>query len=134
MTRLEALCDSFCHMYGAFDPLSDAYRLRNPMLLLAFNLKHPRDEKGRRIFRSITVGYENGCYDLRLKCSGQSRSRLRPEDVLSKLVCLYGNPVAATRKIVKFLRHALSDDTIPETVTLGWFLEDQVTKETSDAR
>lgn len=129
MTRLEALCDSFCHMYGAFDPLSEAYRLRNPMMLLAFNLKHPRDEKGHRIFRSIIVGYENGLYDLRLKCSGQSRSKLQPEDPVSKLVCLYGNPIAATRKVVKFLRHALNDDTIPESVHLGWFMEDQPVKE-----
>jgi hypothetical protein len=124
MTRLEALCDSFCHMYGAFDPLSDAYKLRNPMLLLAFNLKHPRDEKGRRIFRSITIGYENGVFDLSLKCTGRTRANLTPKSTLTDLVHTYGNPTSSVRYIVNFLRHALHDDSITPGTELSWFVQD----------
>lgn len=133
MTRLEALCDAFAKMYGALDPLSDAYRLRNPLMLLAFAPKHTRDEKGRRVFKTFIAGYENGLLDLKIKCSGQSRCRLQPTDPLVKLVNQYGNPTSATRTIVKFLRHALNDDTIPEGVTLGWFLEAPM-KEESDGQ
>jgi hypothetical protein len=121
--RLEALCDSFAKMYGALDPLSDAYKLRNPLLLRAFNPKHDRDEKGRRIFKTFVAGYENGLLDLRIKCSGQSRARLTMESPLVELVNLYGNPTTALKSMIRFLRHALQDENIREDVQLGWFLE-----------
>jgi hypothetical protein len=104
--------------------MGEAYHLRNPMLLKAFAPKHARDEKGRRVFRSFVAGYENGLIDLRIKCSGRSRSHLQPVDPIEKLICVYGNNRSATRTVVNFLRHALKDDSIPETVNLGWFLED----------
>lgn len=123
MRRLEALVDAFARLNGALDPLSDAYRLRNPLLLLAFNPKHPRDEKGRRVFKHFVAGYENALLDVRIKCSGRSRARLRPEDALVNLVHTYGQPTTALRSVVKFVRHALNDDTVPESIHLGWFLE-----------
>jgi hypothetical protein len=126
--RLEALADSFAHMYGALDGMSDAYHLRNPIMLKAFAPKHARSDKGYRVFNSFVAGYENALLDLRIKCSGKSRARLTPESPLVDLVTTYGNPVTATRGLVKFLRHALNDNDIPESVTLGWFLEDQVIK------
>jgi hypothetical protein len=128
MKRIEALADAFAHMYGALDGMSDAYHLRNPIMLKAFAPKHARDEKGRRVFNSFVAGYENALLDLKIKCSGKSRARLTPESPLVDLVTTYGNPVTATRGLVKFLRHALRDDDIPEGVKLGWFLEDQTVK------
>jgi hypothetical protein len=120
--RIEALCDSLCKMYGALDPLSDAYQLRNPLLLRAFNPKHSRDSKGRRVFSNFVAGYDNAILDLKIKCSGKGRGRLTPESPLVDLLHLYGNPSTALKSLVRFLRHALNDDTIPESVPLGWFL------------
>jgi hypothetical protein len=122
--RVHALVDAFAKLNGALDANSDAYKLRNPLMLKAFSPKHDRDEKGRRRFRSFTSGYDNGILDVQIKCSGKSFSKsVGPEAPLSALVCLYGNPVSATRYIVNFLRHALEDDTITESIPLAWFLE-----------
>lgn len=123
MKRLEALADAFAKMYGALDPTSEAYHLRNPGLLRAFSPKHERDEKGRRIFVSFVAGYENLLLDLKIKASGQSRAKLTPESPLVDLVHVYGNKTSSLRYIVNFLRHALKDPDIPECVNLGWFLE-----------
>jgi hypothetical protein len=128
MKRLEALADSFAKMYGALDPQSDAYHLRNPLLLRAFSPKHLRDDKGRRIFVSLVAGYENALLDIFIKCSGQSRAKLTPESTITDLVHTYGNPTSAARYIVNFLRHALKDDTITERTNLRWFLEDDEKK------
>ena len=130
ISRVHALVDAFAKLNGALDPTSDAYRLRNPLMLKAFSPKHDRDEKGRRRFRSFTSGYDNGILDVQIKCSGKSFSKsVGPEAPLSALVCLYGNPISAARYIVNFLRHALEDDTITENIPLGWFLEVPATTE-----
>lgn len=129
--RLIALVDAFANLNGALDPQSKAYKLRNPLMLKAFSPNHERDEDGNRRFRSFVSGYDNGIIDIKIKCSGQSyyaKRGLGPQSPLSDLVCLYGNQAAATRKVVNFLRHALNDDTIPQNVNLGWFLEDQTTQ------
>jgi|SRR5579859_969443 len=133
MRRIEALVDALAKLYGGLsDPLSDAYKLRNPIMLKAFNPKHERDDKGYRRFKHLVAGYENAILDVKIKCSGRSRSHLQPVDPLWKLVCLYGNPRAATRTVVKFLRHALNDDTIPEDVTLSYFIEGEIDARSSN--
>lgn len=122
--RIHALADAFCHLNGAFDPQSDAYKFRNPLRLKAFSPRHNQDEKsGLRIFRSLTSGYDNGIIDLTIKCSGKSFSKIGPESTLKDLVCLYGNTPAAARTIKNFLQKALNCDIISETTKLGWFLE-----------
>src|SRR6266581_3000602 len=118
--RLEALVDSFAHMHGALDGMSEAYHLRNPIMLKAFAPKHVRDAKGHRVFNSFVAGYENALLDLRIKCSGKSRARLTPESSLVDLITTYGNNTSCLRYIVKFLRHALNDPDIPESVQLKW--------------
>ena len=130
ISRISALVDAFAKLNGALDPQSDAYKLRNPLLLKAFSPKHDRDDKGRRRFRSFTSGYDNGILDVQIKCSGKSYSKsVGPDTPLTSLVCLYGNPISATRYVVNFLRHALEDDTITENIPLGWFLEVPATTE-----
>jgi hypothetical protein len=126
--RIESLADAFAKLYGAADPTSDAHYLRNPGLLRAFNPKHSRDEKGRRIFSSYVAGYENLLLDLKIKISGSSRSKLGPESLLVDLVHIYGNNTSTLKYIVNFLRHSLRDDTIPTDVKLGWFIEDTEVK------
>lgn len=126
MTRIEALCDAFCKMKGWHDPLSQAYQLRNPMMLRAFSPKHEKTEDGFRVFKSFSSGYDNGVIDLKIKCSGGSRAKLTPDSTLVDLVRCYGEPATAARYIKNFVRHALKDDTIAETQRLGWFLEDVI--------
>ena len=127
--RLDALVDAFAHLNGWHDPKSDAYQLRNPLLLKAFSPKHERDEQGRRRFPSFAAGYDNGLLDAKIKCMGKSFSKLTPDSTLTELTCVYGNSAAATRAIKNFLRAALHDDTIMESQPLGWFLADQIVKE-----
>jgi hypothetical protein len=128
--RLHALADAFANMNGAAGPTSVAYRLRNPLLLKAFSPKHIKDEtSGCRIFKTLTAGIDNGLIDLKIKCSGNSFSKIGPDSSLSDLVCLYGNPRSATRFIVNFLRHALEDETISDSIKLSWFLESPEVKE-----
>ena len=127
MTRIEALADAFAKINGWHDPMSDAYRLRNPGMLKAFSPKHIKDEKGYRIFNSFPSGYDNLILDLKIKCSGGSHSRLKPDDTIINLVLCYQMPETAATYIKKFLRHALNDENIMERQPLGWFLEDRKT-------
>lgn len=124
MKRIECLADSLAKMYGALDPLSEAYKLRNPGMLKAFSPKHSRSEKGYRIFGSFIAGYENLALDLKIKCSGKSRAKLTPKSQLVDLLHIYGQPTSALKSVVRFLRHALDDETIPEAVEIGWFCQD----------
>jgi hypothetical protein len=120
--RIEALADAFAHMLGALDPLSEAYKLRNPLLIRAFNPKHARNEKGHRIFKTFIAGYENSLLSLRLHCQGKLRSHIGPETPVVELLHLYGHPTTALKSFIRFLRHALEDDNLPSDVKLGWFL------------
>ena len=128
MTRIEALADAFAKMNGWHDPLSQAYKLRNPGMLKAFSPKHVKDESGYRIFNSFPSGYDNLILDLKIKCSGGSHSRLKPDDTLKNLTMCYGNPESSATYLKKFLRHALCDENIMESQPLSWFLEDQQAK------
>lgn len=125
MTRIEALADAFAKINGWHDPMSECYRLRNPGMLKAFSPKHAKNDNGYRIFNSFPSGYDNLILDLKIKCSGGSHSRLKPEDTIINLVCCYQMPETSATFIKKFLRHALNDENIMERQQLGWFLEDQ---------
>jgi hypothetical protein len=124
MKRIEALVDALASLTGWANPHSEAYFLRNPLLLKAFSPKHERDEQGRRQFSSFSAGYDNAVLDASIKCSGKSFSKLTPDSTLIELVCVYGHTPAAARAVKNFLRAALKDDTILESQKLGWFMED----------
>ena len=128
ITRLEALVGAFAKMHGALDPMSKAYRLRNPLMLKAFSPKHEKDEDGYRVFNSFPSGWDNATLDLTIKCSGGSHSRLKPDDTLENLVMCYGLPKTSAVYIKKHLRQALDDENIMATQRLGWFLEDKEDK------
>jgi hypothetical protein len=127
--RIHALVDALSRLNGALDPTSDAYQLRNPLLLKAFSPKHDRNEAGLRRFKSFTSGYDNGILDVKIKCSGKSFSKIGPESTLKDLVCLYGNPATATKSVKNFIRAALNDDAVEDRTPLKWFLEDEGKKE-----
>jgi hypothetical protein len=125
LTRIEALAGALAKLHGAFDPLSEAYRTRNPGLLKAFSPKHEKNENGYRVFNSFASGWDNLCLDLLIKCSGGSHARLKPDDTLINLVLCYGEPKTAATYVKKFLRKALSDENIMERTMLSFFMEDQ---------
>lgn len=131
ISRLHALVDALSQLNGWSNPRSEAYRLRNPLLLKAYSPKHICDDQGRRIFSSFTAGYDNSLLDCRIKCSGKSHSKLTPDNTLMDLVCVYGNDKSATRSVKNFLQAALQTDMIFNSQKLSWFLEDEI-KEPKD--
>ena len=128
LTRAEALTGAFANLHQALNPLSDAYKLRNPIMLKAFSPKHEKSENGYRIFNSFASGWDNAILDILIKCSGGSHARLKPDDTLINLCLCYGEPATAATKIKKFLRKALGDENIMERTPLSWFVEDQPKK------
>lgn len=125
--KTEALLDAFSSCYGAFtDPESEAYVLRNPLMIKSYGLpgKHPIDSQGHRVFDSMLSGYRAGLFDLEIKLSGNSRAKLSPDDKLENLLRVYGiTELGGMKKIVSFLRRALKDQEIQITTQLKYFLE-----------
>src|SRR6185312_3536769 len=100
-------------MYRAFDPDTEAYQTRNPGLLKWHHtFRHPVNENYVRRFTSFVGGYRALLEDLRMKASGQNRSKLKPDSPLLHLVRVYGQPDTAADYLVKFLRRALPDEEI----------------------
>lgn len=126
VTRLEALQDAIAHANRIQEPESDAYKLRNPLLIRSFALpgKNEVDEKGRRVFNSMISGYRAGLFDLQLKIEGKSRAKLRPEDPLSSLLCVYGlKEPSEHKRVLRFLRPALNDESLTTSTPISHFLE-----------
>lgn len=126
VNRLEALHDAIASLRGWNSPESEAYQLRNPLLIQSFSRpgKNEIDAKGRRIFSSSLAGLRAGIYDIELKISGKSRAGLRAEDNLSNLLRVYGLPEKlAHQQVVKFLKRALKDDSLTTETPLAYFRE-----------
>ena len=60
INRIEVLVDALSVLNGVNKPDSEAYQLRNPLLLRSFARpgKHDVDEQGRRVFDSYLGGYK----------------------------------------------------------------------------
>jgi hypothetical protein len=123
MNRLEALADAIARDSGWHDPQSEAYRTRNPGLLPAISPRHPRNERGLRIFDSGLSGYQALLFDLRVKCSGQSRANLAKDATLLDLMAVLNRPRGSALVVAKFLRHALGNAEIKPETPLSWFME-----------
>lgn len=125
--RIEILLDSLGCLNGAFhDPASPAYRLKNPALVKSFSQigKHLTDEDGTRIFTSHLAGYKANLYDIERKITGTSRARITTSDPLSVLFSLYGvTEPAGQKKLIRFMRVALNDETVSEKLTLAEYLQ-----------
>lgn len=122
---IEALVDAIGHCNGINSPESEAYRLRNPLLLKSFARpgKHFLDDKGRRVFDSFQAGYKASCFDIQLKITGKSRAGLKPDDAIVNLLGCYGlKEKLAQDKIVNWLRKALQDISISANTPLAYFL------------
>jgi hypothetical protein len=121
MIRIEALADALTRQ-NKYEPDSHSYQTRNPGLLRAHASKYVTDGDGVRVFNSFLDGYQALLYDLQVKCSGQSRTRLKPNSTLDDLLMAYGYRKTAVEQVVRFLRRALRDDSITHETPLSYFL------------
>jgi hypothetical protein len=120
MTRIEALALALAHANNWMEPDSLAFSLMNPGLLKAFKLSQTMDANQHRVFESVLNGFQALLYDLETKCSGRSRSKLKPTSAITDLLAVYSqsNPGA----VLKFLRKALNVS-ITDKTPLSFFLE-----------
>lgn len=128
INKIECIVDSLARINGASDPESEAYQLRNPLLLISFAKpgKHDTDDKGRRVFSSYINGYKAGVYDVTLKCSGKSRANVASDGTLSELLACYGiKHKAGVENIVNFIRRALKNQDIYPDTPISFFLDDK---------
>ncbi len=123
MRRLEALADAIAKYTGYHSPDSEAYQTRNPGLLKAWSVRHPRTDSGVRVFDSHIDGYQALLFDLKIKAVGKSRYHLTGDSTLLDLMHAYQFPPTMAGFLVKFLRQALPDDATAETSTLNFFME-----------
>jgi hypothetical protein len=124
--RLEALVDAVCDLFGGMYPGSEAYNLRNPLLVKSWARagKHEIDEQGRRVFSSFLNGYKAGLYDIELKARGTSRANVSPDSPLSDLLLCYQiENRASQQKVVSFLKRALNDESISINTPVSFFVE-----------
>jgi hypothetical protein len=123
--RVEAIVDILGKLNGMGDPESEAYALRNPLLIRSFARpgKHETDEGGRRIFSSFLSGYKAALFDATLKIEGKSRAGLKPTDTLTNLLGVYGiKELGGIHSVVVFLRKALKDPNIDKATPLSYFM------------
>lgn len=124
MNKIEALVDAIGKVNGIHNPESEAYRLRNPLLIRSFARpgKHETDEQGRRVFKSLLSGYKAALFDMELKITGQSRAGLQPTSTLSNVLGVYGiRELGGVSNVVSFLRRALDDPNINSSTPLSYF-------------
>lgn len=127
VSRLEALHDAIASLRSWGNPDSDAYQLRNPLLLPSFSRpgKNEVDDKGRRVFNSSLAGVRAGLFDLQLKITGESRAGLKKDDKLENLLRVFNITEAlGQQQVVKFLRRALKTEEVTRQTPLAWFSED----------
>ena len=118
INRIEALVDSIAFLHRAYQPDSEAYKLRNPMMLKNYAPpgKHKVDDQGYRVFDSLLGGYKSGVYDVTIKLKGESNSGIKVTDTLRNLLAVYSiNKEEDINLVVFFLRKAVSKDITPLT-------------------
>lgn len=119
MDKIESLALAITKTTGGFDPTTEAYQLCNPGLLKAYSEKQKADGTYRR-FKQWQAGFKALTFDLFLKCSGNSRSRLTGASPLTSLLELW--EIKDARKVVLFLQRSLNDATINESTQLEYFV------------
>ena len=126
VNRIESIVDVLGKLNGMGDPSSDAYALRNPLLMRSFARpgKHETDDSGRRVFTSLLSGYKAAVFDVTLKIEGKSRAGLKPTDTVTNLMGVYGiRELGGVAAAVKFLKVALKDPEISKDTPLSYFME-----------
>lgn len=127
MNKIEVIVDGIGKLNGCpNDPESEAYRLRNPLMLKSYARlgKHEVTPEGIRIFTSFLSGYKAATFDVELKLKGQSRANVKSDSGLDQLLLCYGIKTAgAVDNVVSFIRRALADDSITRHTPCSYFLE-----------
>lgn len=126
INKIEAIVDAIGKLNGMHNPESDAYLLRNPLMIKSFARpgKHETDEQGRRMFNSLLAGYKAATYDVKLKLEGNSRAGLKPNDCLENLLGVYNiKELGGISNVVSFLKRALKDESLTKRTPLAYFLE-----------
>ena len=124
MDRLEALACAIASHNDWLEPDSIAFKLRNPGMLKAFKLTQPMDAEQNRIFESMVDGFQALLFDLRTKCSGRSRSKLKQESTITDLMAVYGHGFSVAATVALYLRKALGDPEITDKTPLSFFLSE----------
>jgi hypothetical protein len=122
--KLEALAEAIVHVSGYREPGSTLYLARNPGGLRAFKPEHLRDADGNRIFGSVIDGLQALLFDTALKLEGMSKACLQPSDTLQDFAVSCGQPFTAADAYAKFLRKALSNESISRKTALAFLLEE----------
>lgn len=120
--RLEALAEAVSSVSGYHVPGSPLYTARNPGGLRAYG--KPADEHGNRLFNSVIDGLQALIFDTQLKLQGMSRHCLQPSNTLQDFAVSHGQPITAAEAFAKYLRKALTDETINKKTELRYFLEE----------
>ena len=130
INKVEEIVDSIGKLFGCpNDPESEAYKLRNPLMLKSFARvgKHATDANGVRVFTSFLSGYKAACFDVQLKLEGKSRANVQPDSPLDALLACYGVKMGgAVDNITSFLRRALGDNSITRHTACSYFIENVV--------
>lgn len=128
MNKIEIIVDAIGKLNGCpNDPESEAYKLRNPLMLKSYARlgKHEVTTDGIRIFTSFLSGYKAATFDVSLKIGGKSRANIKSDSPLSQLLACYGIKTSvAIDNVVSFIRRALSDISITKDTPVSYFLDE----------
>ena len=127
ITRIEALFDALASLKGWNNPDSQAYQLRNPLMVKSFSKpgKNEITAEGYRIFSTQLAGVRAGLFDLDLKIRGKSRAGIKADDLLENVLRVYGIiELGGQQAVMKFLKRALKTQDIKTTTPLKWFTEE----------
>jgi hypothetical protein len=128
VARLEGLLDAIASLKGWNNPDSEAYSLRNPLMIQSFSRpgKNEITDSGVRVFASSLAGIRACLFDLGIKVRGGSRAGLKKEDRLENLLRVLGvDQKLGQQQVVKFLKRALKTDDISITTPLSWFADEE---------
>lgn len=126
ISRIEVIVDAVGKLNGIHNPESEAYLLRNPLLLKSYAKpgRHEINSEGIRTFGLLLAGYKAAVFDVELKLKGLSRAGLKPTDALENLLGCYGIYEKLPKdNVVSFLRRALKDQSVSLKTHLSYFLE-----------
>lgn len=119
-SRLECLLTAIAQYNKSGIPGDAAFHANNPLRLGEFE-NGVATGKLRR-FSSLHSGICAGLFDLKTKASGKSRAKLDGENFTIKgLIRVYSLHDGTDVHVAKFLRRALSDDTITPETKLDYF-------------
>jgi hypothetical protein len=124
--KTENLLFSIAYVHDYSNPQSEAFRLKNPLMLKSYSKagKHSVNEQGIREFESHQGGIRAAAYDILLKISGNSNTGLKPSDTLKNLLKVYGiSQEQSQMEVVFFLRKCVNKD-IDLATTLSYFDKD----------